>query len=86
MTDKDKNDIADIVVKAMIEREKLEQAQCTGHACPLGFDAATVETMRSFAEAVTTGKKAAMVAFITLGVGALCSAVYAGIKEFLNKP
>ena len=85
MTEEEKQDIADIVVKAMIEREKVEQAQCAGHACPLGFDAATVETMRSFAEAVKTGKKAAVIAFITLGVGALCSAVFAGIKELLGK-
>jgi len=85
MTEKEKQDIAEIVVKAMIEREKQEQAQCAGHACPLGFDAATVETMRSFAEAVKTGKKAAVIAFITLSVGALCSAVAAGIKEFFSK-
>ena len=85
MTEKDKQDIAEIVVNAMIARENQEQAQCAGHACPLGFDAATVETMRSFAEAVKTGKKAAVIAFITLGVGALCSAVFAGIKELLGK-
>ena len=85
MTEEEKQDIADIVVKAMIEREKVEQAQCAGHACPLGFDAATVETMRSFAEAIHTGKKAAMKAFITLAVGALLTALYTGLKEFFNK-
>ena len=85
MTDKDKQEIAEIVVKAMIEQEKAEQAQCGGHSCTLGFDAATVETMRSFAEAVKTGKKAAVIAFITLSVGALCSAVVAGIKELISK-
>ena len=42
--------------------------------------------MRSFADAVKTGKKAAMKAFITLSVGALITAICAGIKEFLNKP
>ena len=83
MTEKDKNDIAEIVIQAMTAREK--QEQCAGHACPLGFDAATVETMRSFAEAIHSGKKAAMKAFITLAVGALLTALYTGLKEFFNK-
>lgn len=85
MTEKDKNDIAEIVIQAMTAREKQEQEQCAGHACPLGFDAATVETMRSFAEAIHSGKKAAMKAFITLAVGALLTALYTGLKEFFNK-
>ena len=83
MTEKDKQDIAEIVAKAMIEREK--QEQCAGHACPLGIDAATVETIRSFAEAIHSVTKAAMKAFITLAVGALLTALYTGLKEFFNK-
>lgn len=83
MTEKDKQDIAEIVIQAITAQEK--QEQCAGHACPLGFDAATVETMRSFAEAIHSGKKAAMKAFITLAVGALLTALYTGLKEFFNK-
>lgn len=83
MTDKDKNDIAEIVIQAMMQRD--QQEPCNTHSCPL-FDVETIAVMRSFADALKTGKKAAMKAFITLSVGALITAICAGIKEFLNKP
>ncbi|MBQ7732084.1 MAG: hypothetical protein IJT68_09630 [Lentisphaeria bacterium] len=79
MTTEEKKEIADIVIQAMT------QGPCNTHSCPL-FDAETIAVMRSFADAVKTGKKAAMKAFITLSVGALITAICAGIKEFLNKP
>ena len=83
MTTEEKQEIADIVAQAMMQQN--QQGPCNTHSCPL-FDAETIAVMRSFADAVKTGKKAAMKAFITLSVGALIAAIGAGIKEFLNKP
>lgn len=76
MTDKDKLEIKQAMVEALKEQE---------HSCPLGIDADTAETMKSFAEAIKLGRKTAYKAFIILAVGALVSALYAGIKELIHK-
>lgn len=82
MTKEDIEKITTAVIAAMKEHEKEEGEK---HICPLGIDALTVETMKQFAEAIHSGKKAAMKAFITLAVGALLTALYTGLKEFFNK-
>jgi len=53
--------------------------------CPNGIDAETAATLKSFAEAVRSGKKTALKAFITLAIGAICAALIAGAKELFNK-
>lgn len=89
MTKEDIENITAAVVAAMNKREeevkKREEEEGAKHFCPLGIDGLTVETMKQFAEAIHSGKKAAMKAFVTLAVGALCAAVAAGIKELFNK-
>ena len=82
MTEEDIKNLTAAVIVALNKRDEEEGAK---HICPLGIDALTVETMKQFAEAINSGKKAAMKAFITLAVGALLTALYTGLKEFFNK-
>ena len=76
MTEKDRTEFKMAVLEALKEQE---------HSCPLGIDADTAATMKSFADAIKLGRKTAYKAFIILAVGALVSALYAGIKELIHK-
>ena len=76
MTEKDRNEIKAAMVEALKEQE---------HVCPLGIDSETADAMRKFAEAIKLGRKTAYKAFIILAVGALVSALFAGIKELIHK-
>ena len=76
MTEEDKLEIAAILTDVLNAHSPV---------CPNGIDPETAATLKSFAGAVKSGRKTACTAFITLAIGALCAAVFAGIKEFLNK-
>ena len=76
MTEKDRTEFKLAVIEALKEQE---------HICPLGIDAETADAMRKFAEAIKLGRKTAYKAFIILAVGALVSALFAGIKEIIHK-
>ena len=76
MTDQDKNEIASIFTDILTSYDR---------GCPNGIDAKTADTLRSLAEAFQTGRKTAVKAFVTLVIGALCAALLAGVKEFMNK-
>jgi len=82
MNDKDKKEIAalaaDIVVQILQDKEH-------AHVCPIGLDAQTVDAMKNFANALNLGKKTAYKAIIILLVGAIASALYAGIQELIHK-
>ena len=76
MTDEDRQEIAAIMADVL-------DAHSPG--CPNGIDADTAATLKSFAEAVKSGRKTAYKAFITLAIGAFCAAIFAGVKELFNK-
>ena len=76
MTDKDKQDIAELLANVLDQHPA---------ACPNGIDAETAQTLKAFADSVRSGKKAAVKAFITLAIGALFAALFAGIKEIFNR-
>ena len=76
MTEQDKREIAAILTDVLA-------ANTPG--CPNGIDPETAATLKSFAEAVKSGRKTAYKAFITLAIGAFCAAIFAGVKELLHK-
>ena len=76
MTDQDKNEIAAIFTDILASYD---------HGCPNGIDAKTADTLRTLAEAFQAGRKTALKAFITLVIGAVCAAAFAGAKELFNK-
>ena len=76
MTEQEKQEIAAILGEVLDSHERV---------CPNGIDADTASTLKSFAEAVRSGKKTAYKAVITLAIGALCAAFLAGIREIFNK-
>ena len=76
MTTEDKQEIATILGEVLATHSP---------GCPNGIDAATAATLKSFAEAVKSGRKTAYKAFISLAIGALCAAVLAGFRELFNK-
>lgn len=76
MTEEDKQEIASILAEVLDEHSP---------GCPNGIDAATAATLKSFAEAVKSGRKTAYKAFVTLAIGAFCAAVFAGVRELFNK-
>lgn len=76
MTEEDKQEIASIFIEVL---------ESHGPACPNGIDAGTAATLKSFAKAVESGRKTAYKAFITLAIGALCAAIYAGTRELFNQ-
>ena len=76
MTDQDKNEIAAIFTDILASYD---------HGCPNGIDAKTANTLRMLAEAFQTGRKTAMKAFVTLAIGAICAALFAGVKELFSK-
>jgi hypothetical protein len=76
MTTEEKQEIAVILGDVLAAHDR---------RCPNGIDADTASTLKSFADAVRSGKKTAYKAFITLAIGALCAAFLAGIREIFNK-
>lgn len=76
MTEEEKQEIAAILTDVLAAHSP---------GCPNGIDAATAATLKSFAEAVKSGRKTAYKAFISLAIGALCAAVLAGFRELFNK-
>ena len=76
MTEQEKTEIAEVFARVLAEHPI---------GCPNGIDAETAATLKSFAEAVRSGKKTALKAFITLAIGAICAALIAGAKELFNK-
>ena len=76
MTDEDRQEIAAILTDVLASHSP---------GCPNGIDADTAATLKSFAEAVKSGRKTAYKAFISLAIGALCAAVFAGVRELFNK-
>ena len=76
MTEEDKQDIAAIFADVLAAHPQ---------GCPNGIDPDTAATLKSFAGAVKSGRKTAYTAFITLAIGALCAAIFAGVKELFNK-
>ena len=76
MTEEDKQEIAAIFIDVLDSR---------GACCPNGIDAETAATLKSFVKAVKSGRKTAYKAFITLAIGALCAAIYAGTRELFNQ-
>lgn len=76
MTDQEKQEITTIFTNVLAAHDK---------TCPYGIDAATATTLKEFADAIREGKKNARKAFITLAIGAICTAIFAGVKELLNK-
>ena len=82
MNEKDKSEIAalaaEIAAKIIKEQEKT-------HVCPIGLDPSSVESIKNLANASNLGKKTAYKAIIILLVGAIASALYAGIQELIHK-
>jgi len=76
MTDEEKQELRALLTEVLAEHSP---------GCPNGIDAETAATLKSFAEAVRSGKKTALKAFITLAIGAICAALIAGAKELFNK-
>ena len=76
MTEEEKREIAAILTDVLVAHSP---------GCPNGIDASTAATLKSFAEAVKSGRKTAYKAFISLAIGALCAAVLAGFRELFNK-
>lgn len=76
MTEEDRQEIAAILADVLDAHSSV---------CPNGIDAATAATLKSFAEAVKSGRKTAYKAFITLAIGAFCAAVFAGLREIFNR-
>ena len=76
MTEQDKQEIAAILTEVLAAHSP---------GCPNGIDSETAATLKSFAEAVKSGRKTAYKAFISLAIGALCAAVFAGVKELFDK-
>ena len=76
MTEEDKQEIAAIFTDILDSR---------GSCCPNGIDAETAATLKSFVKAVRSGRKTAYKAFITLAIGAICAAIYAGTRELFNQ-
>jgi len=75
MTEQEKQEIAAILAGVLESHS----------GCPNGITPETAETLKNFAEAVRTGKKTALKAFITLAIGAICAAIVAGAREIFNK-
>ena len=76
MTEEDTQEIAAIF---------LDVLESHGPCCPHGIDADAAATLKSFARAVKSGRKTAYKAFVTLVIGALCAALYAGARELFNQ-
>ena len=76
MTEEDKQEIAAIFIDVL---------ESHGPCCPNGIDADSAATLKSFARAVRSGRKTADKAFVTLVIGALCAALYAGARELFNQ-
>lgn len=76
MTEQDKQEIAAILADVLAAHSP---------GCPNGINPDTAATLKSFAEAVKSGRKTAYKAFISLAIGALCAAVFAGLKELFNR-
>ena len=76
MTEQDKQEIAAILADVLAAHSP---------GCPNGIGPETAATLKSFAEAVKSGRKTAYKAFITLAIGAFCAAIFAGVKELFNK-
>ena len=76
MTDEEKTELRSLLTEVLAEHSP---------GCPNGIDANTAATLKSFAEAVKSGRKTAYKAFISLAIGALCAAIMAGAKELFNK-
>lgn len=76
MTEEDKLEIAAILTDVLAAHSP---------GCPNGIDPDTAATLKSFAGAVKSGRKTAYKAFVTLAIGALCAALFAGVRELFNK-
>ena len=72
MTNEEKQEIAVILGDVLAAHDR---------RCPNGIDADTASTLKSFAEAVRSGKKTAYKAFITLAIGALCAVTLFLVRE-----
>ena len=76
MTEEEKNELAALIDAAFARHPPV---------CPNGIDVETAATLKSFAEAVRSGRKTAYKALVSLAIGAICAAVLAGIRELFNK-
>ncbi len=75
MTEKEKNDIADIVLRVMKE--------CDTH-CSLGIKPETAHELIRFADDYKQARRKFTGALITVAAGALLYAVWEGIKIFIS--
>ena len=76
MTDKDKQEIGDIL--AGVLKHNLA-------TCPNGIDQETAELLKEFAKAVKDGKKTVQKTIITAIITAILGSIVIGIREFLSR-
>ena len=75
MTEQDKQEVGAILAAVLAKHS----------GCPNGITAETAETLKNFADAINTGRKAALKAFITLLIGAILAAIIEGANAIFNK-
>ncbi len=75
MTEKEKNEIADIVVRVMKERET---------HCALGIKPETAHELIRFADDYKQARRKFTGALITVAAGAILYALWEGIKLFIT--
>ena len=76
MTDKDKQEIAEILTGVL---------QKNVAKCPNGIDQETAELLKEFAKAVKDGKKTVQKTIITAIITASLGSIVIGIREFLSR-
>ena len=76
MTDKDKQEIADILTSVLASQPQ---------GCPNGIDAGTAAMLKDFADALREGKKTIRKTIIAALATTILGAIILGIKELFNK-